>query len=141
MKPIVVLDTCILVAALRSNRGASYQILRALGSNQFDIALSVPLLLEYEAVLSRDSIGISLDERGVGTLLDYICSIGKPHDIHFMWRPVLKDPSDEFVLELAVKASCQYIVTHNIKDFVGVEKFGLDVIRPGAFLLALGENQ
>lgn len=141
MKPIVVLDTCILVAALRSNRGASHQILRALWSDQFDVALSVPLLLEYEAVLSRDSIGISLDEQGVGTLLDYICSIGKPHEIHFMWRPVLKDPSDEFVLELAVKANCQYIVTHNVKDFVGAEKFALDVIRPGAFLLALGEYQ
>ena len=141
MKPTVVLDTCVLVSALRSNRGASHQILRALGSTQFNIALSVPLLLEYEAVLNRDSIGISLDERGIGTLLDYICSIGKPHDIHFMWRPMLKDPSDEFVLELAVKANCQYIVTHNIKDFAGAEKFGLNVIRPGAFLFALGENQ
>ncbi len=135
------LDTCILVAALRSNHGASHQILRALGTDQFNIALSVPLLLEYEAVLSRESIGVDLDEQGLRTLLDYICSIGKQHDIHYMWRPVLKDPSDEFVLELSVKANCQYIVTHNVKDFVGAEKFGLDVIRPGAFLLALGESQ
>lgn len=141
MKPIVVLDTCVLVAALRSNRGASHQILRSIGSDQFDVALSVPLLLKYEAVLNRENIGIDLDDRGVGILLDYICSVGKPHDIHFMWRPVLKDPSDEFVLELAVKASCKYIVTHNIKDFAGAERFGLDVIRPGAFILALGESR
>ncbi len=115
--------------------------MRALGTDQFNIALSVPLLLEYEAVLSRESIGVNLDAQGIRTLLDYVCSIGKPHEIHFMWRPVLKDPSDEFVLELSVKANCQYIVTHNVKDFVGAAKFGLDVIRPGAFFLALVESQ
>lgn len=136
----IVLDTCILVAALRSNQGASHQLLRHLGSGRFDIALSVPLLLEYEAVLKRKGIGINLGERGIDSLLDYLCSVGKAHDIHFMWRPVLKDPSDEFVLELAVKAHCQYIVTHNVKDFAGAEKFGLVVMRPGDFLQQLGDD-
>lgn len=61
------------------------------------------------------------------------------HQIYFLWRPTLSDPNDELILELAVSAQCEYIVTHNIRDFKGVEQFGVKAITPKEFLQIIGE--
>ena len=113
----VVLDSNVLVAAFRSRRGASFQVLSLLRDNRFQIALSVPLAFEYEAVLIEhaDKLGLSRDE-AIG-LVDYLCYVAHRQEIHFLWRPTLSDPGDEFVLELAVAAACDAIVTHNGPDF------------------------
>ena len=135
----VVLDTNVLVAALRSRRGASHRLLRLVGDPRWQINLSVPLLLEYEDVLKRADTGHALTLEEVDDVLNFLCASASLREIFYLWRPVLPDPKDDFVLELAVESGCEYIITFNSKDFVGAEKFGVSVMRPQEFLRELGE--
>lgn len=141
MKPRLVLDTNVLISALRSRNGASFEVLSRVGRGQFDIVLSVPLVLEYEEVAKRLARSLGLKNAVVDDILDYLCQVGILRGIFFLWRPFLKDPLDDMVLEAAVEGECDFIVTHNVKDFGGVEKFGLEVLRPGEFLRRLEEKQ
>jgi putative PIN family toxin of toxin-antitoxin system len=136
----VVLDTSVLVAALRSRRGASFRLIELLRAGAFEIALSVPLVVEYEAVLMKHAASLGLRRSGVTTIVDYLCAVGKRQPIHFLWRPLLRDPDDEFVLEVAVAAGCQHIVTHNVRDFVGAERLGVSILRPSQFLRQVEES-
>ena len=129
-----------LVAALRSKRGASFRVVTLLRSGRFEIAVSVPLVLEYEAVLRRHARELGLQSKDAIGLVDYLCSIGHPQEIHFLWRPTLRDPRDEFVLELAVAARCDTIVTHNLRDFAGAKLFGIKVVTPATFLRSIEET-
>jgi predicted nucleic acid-binding protein len=124
---------------LRSRHGASARLLSLVGTGRFSINVSVPLVLEYEAVLLRPELRIPLSPAGIAAVLDYHCAVGRHHEIYFLWRPQLKDPGDDMLLELAVKAGCQYIVTHNGRDFAGCERFGVQAITPGAFLRHIGD--
>jgi putative PIN family toxin of toxin-antitoxin system len=135
----VVLDTNVIVSGLRSNAGASFGILRLLGDPRMRVHLSVPLVYEYEDVLKRPWIGLPFSEQDVDDFLDSICAVGRRHEIHYFWRPQLSDPGDELVLEAAIAGGCRYIVTHNVRDFVGAERFGIHAITPGEFLRILGE--
>jgi putative PIN family toxin of toxin-antitoxin system len=135
----VVLDTSVLVAALRSRRGASFGLLERLRAGAFEIAISVPLAVEYEAVLTRHAVTLGLRASEAVTLVDYLCAVGKQQRIHFLWRPTLRDPNDDFILELAVAAGCNYIVPHNVADFAGIGRFGVQPVRPGRFLRELEE--
>lgn len=137
MKPRIVLDTNLFISALRSRNGDSFQVLKLVGLGQFDLMLSVPLILECEDVSKRSSRSLGLRHSDIEDILDYLCHAGELREIFFLWRPFLKDPKDDMVLEAAVESGSDFIVTHNIKDFVGVEKFGLEAIRPGAFLRKL----
>ena len=139
--PRVVVDTNVLVAGLRSRRGASFRLLSEVGRGRFEIALSVPLVLEYEDVLLRHSDATRLSQDDVGALLDYFCSVAHLQQIFYLWRPFLPDPKDDLLVELAVAARCQSIVTFNRRDFTGVDKFGVSVVEPGPFLSGLGVLQ
>ena len=134
MTSTVVLDTNVFISALRSKRGASYQVLRQIGKEKFEIALSVPLVLEYEDVAKRQSRQIGLTHSDIDDVLDFVCRVGQHHAIHFLWRPQLRDPEDDMVLELAVEAEADFIVTHDVRDFAGTERFGVRVITPQEFL-------
>jgi putative PIN family toxin of toxin-antitoxin system len=134
---LVVLDTNVLVAAVRSRRGASFELLSRLGAGEFEIAVSVPLVLEYEDALLRQLDTTALHEADVRDLIDYLCSVAVRQEIFFLWRPRLRDPGDDLVLELAVAASCEAVVTHNIRDFSGAGTFGIRVLTPGEFLQQL----
>jgi len=138
----IVLDTNVLVAAVRSRLGASFRLLSLLGRPEpaFRIALSVPLVLEYEAVLLQHQQASGLTRRDIGDLLDYLCSIGEHHEIFYLWRPILGDASDDLVLEVAVAAGVDAIVTHNIRDFEAAGTFDLAVLRPQDFLANLGDS-
>lgn len=139
MRRRIVIDTNVFISALRSRRGASHRLFMLLGGNQFEISVSVPLIIEYEGVAKRLTRKFGLTYTDVEDILDYICSIADRRQIHYLWRPVLKDPKDDLVLELAVEASAKYIVTYNLRDFAGAEKFGIQVVTPKAFLKVIGE--
>lgn len=134
----IVLDTCVFISALRSRRGASFRLLSGIGNEDIELNLSFPLVLEYETVAKRMSRTIGLTHSDIDDIIDYLCAIGKDRKIHFLWRPVLKDPGDDLVLELAIESECDYIVAHNVKDFAGSEKFRLGVIAPQEFLRITG---
>ena len=131
--PNIVLDTNVIVAALRSKKGASYKLLSLVGTHTFEIHDSVALILEYEDVLQRHRAELGLSQEDVSTLIDSLVSMAHHHQIYFLWRPFLSDVNDELILELAVSANCEYIVTHNISDFRGTEKFGVKAITPKEF--------
>jgi putative PIN family toxin of toxin-antitoxin system len=133
-----VLDTNVIVSALRSSQGASYRLLMLLEQADFEISLSVPLVLEYEDAAKRIVDEVGLTTADVDDVLDYLCSVGGHQVIHFLWRPVLKDPGDDHVLELAVEAGCDVIVTHNTKDFAGSKQFGIKALTPAEFLKRIG---
>lgn len=138
--PEVVIDTNVLIAALKSSRGASFRLLSIIGQGKFNINISVPLLLEYEAVAKELIEGIALTAEDIDDILNYICSVSKWRKIFYLWRPFLKDPKDDMVLELAVTSHCDMIITFNKKDFRNVEQyFGIRVLTPKELLLEIGE--
>lgn len=136
--PQVVIDTNVIVAALRSLRGASSKLLSLLGTGLFDLHVSVPLVIEYEAVLARQRRELGLSESDVTELVDGLCGLAVRHNIYFLWRPYLRDPKDEHILELAVAARCDHIVTFNRHDFKGADQFGIEVTEPKEFLRYIG---
>ncbi len=134
----IVIDTNVIITGFRSNQGSSFRLLSLIDSDYFTIHLSVPLVLEYEEVLLRELKNLPLNQTEVTELIDYYCLIGKHHSIYFLWRPYLRDEKDDMLLELAVKAKCDYIVTYNLRDFRGIEKFNIKAISPPEFLQLIG---
>ena len=133
-----ILDTSVLVAGLRSNRGASFQILRAIRAGDIRIAVSVALVLEYESVILRPGLvpGFTADEHR--RIVDGLCQLADHQQVFFAWRPFLPDPDDDLVLELAVAASAKFVITHNISDFRGSESMGVRAITPATTLNMIG---
>jgi len=128
-----VLDTDVLVAAFRSDRGASRQLLLAALDRHFELLLSVPLMLEYEAVLKRHehlaACGLTAGE--VERVLDDLASVARQVRLAFRWRPRLSDANDDMVLETAVNGNADAIVTFNQRDFEEARReFDCAVILP-----------
>jgi putative PIN family toxin of toxin-antitoxin system len=134
----IVIDTNVLFAALRSRRGASYKLVSLLPSEIFSIAISVPLIIEYEDVLRRGKLPSSITEQDITDFINFFCYIGDQQEIFFLWRPFLPDSSDDLVLEVAVASSCDAIITYNKRHFKNVEKFGLRILDPKEFLTEIG---
>ena len=137
--PNIIIDTNVIYSALRSKRGASSKLISLVGTGLFEVHLSVPLVLEYEAVLLRKNMSLPVTKDVISDVLDSVCALGHHHEIHFLWRPYLRDPKDELVLEIAVTSQSEYIITYNTSDFRGVEEFGIKVITPKEFLQEIGE--
>src|SRR3970282_738668 len=135
----IVADTNVFITALRSQFGASYKLLSLIDKDVYQLNLSVPLVLEYEEVAKRMIGEISLTEQEIDDILDFVIKRSNHWQIFYLWRPQLKDPSDDMVLELAVTAGCKYILTYNLNDFKGSEKFGIEANTPKAFLEMVGE--
>jgi putative PIN family toxin of toxin-antitoxin system len=135
----VVIDTNVFYAGLRSQLGTSHRLLREIGRNEaFQIHLSVPLVLEYEEVARRHARTLGLSFQDIDDILDYLCSVAGLHDVFYLWRPFLPDPDDDMLLELAVEAACNRIITFNLKDFAGIEQFGVKAVAPSDFLKEIG---
>ena len=138
-KPQIVIDTNIFLAGLRSRRGYAFRLLQLVGTEWFEINLSVPLVMEYESTLLRELPNLPVPRSVVEEVINFHCAVANRHRIFFLWRPFLRDPKDDMVLELAVKAGCDYIVTYNKRDFAGVEKtFQVRVVGAGEFLREIG---
>ena len=130
----VVIDTSVLVAAARSRRGASHALLSGLPDQRFQPVISVPLFVEYRAVLLRPENLLTRPVAQAEGFLDLLLSVGHLQEIFYLWRPGLPDPDDDLLLELAVAAGCQYIVTYNVADFRGTAKWGVTAVSPSQFL-------
>jgi predicted nucleic acid-binding protein len=129
----IVIDTNVLVAALRSRSGWSFELLRQVGGDRFQHVLTVPLVMECEDVLLRPGL-VPLPEAAVHDVLDYLCATAIRQPVHFLWRPRLPDVKDDMVLEAAVNGQCACIVTWNVRDFAVASEFGLQVLDPKTFL-------
>ena len=130
----LVLDTGVVVAALRSDQAASRQLLLAALDQRVVVLLSVPLMLEYEAVLTRpeqlEVTGLTIEE--TNAVLDALVAVAEPVTLRFLWRPRLKDPNDEMVLETAVNGQASHLVTFNLRHLGEAPKgFGIHVNTPG----------
>ena len=136
--PQLVIDTNVIVSGLRSRKGASFRMLKLVGKGYFDINLSVPVVLEYEDVLYRQLSELAVSKKAVDAVIDFHCAVSRQHQIFYLWRPFLRDPKDDMVLELAVKAECEYIITYNKKNFWNVNQFDVQVLTPGEFLQLRG---
>ena len=130
----IILDTNVLHAGLYSSRGASYQILRLIEKGKIKPVLSTALLFEYEDVLKRNKRILKIKDNDIESILDNFCAVSKHQKIYFLWRPYLSDPKDDLILELAVASSTKTIVSHNIKDFKNINKFGVRAIAPKILL-------
>ena len=138
----IVLDTNVVVAALRSPSGASAALLERALDRRFTLLLSVPLVLEWEGTCSDPAQRIvsGLSEPEVGTIISALCAVGEPVQTWFLWQPQLRDPADEMVLETAVNGSADALVTFNRRDFGNVPgTFGIEVLSPRQTLSRITE--
>ncbi len=131
------IDTNVLIAALRSSSGASYQILLAADRGDFQLALSVPLLAEYDDVSARPDMGITIPAAAVDAIIRRIAMVAHKQQIYFLWRPILPDPKDDMVLEVAIASGATHIVTFNRKDLCLAAQFGITVLPPADFIRLL----
>lgn len=128
----IILDTNVIVAGLRSALETSHRLLTLIGSEQIQLHVSTPLIAVYDEILQRELPHVAFQE-----VVNYICQVAIKHKIFYLWRPLLKDPDDDFLLELAVKSQAS-IVTWNVKDFKAANKFGIQVITPKDLRIELG---
>jgi putative PIN family toxin of toxin-antitoxin system len=131
----VVFDTSVLVAAARSRQGASFALLSSIPAPEFQLCLSVGLYTEWQSVLTRDeNLRPGATAEDARRFLRYLAGQAHLQEIHFLWRPFLRDADDDMVLELAFAAGCRYIVTHNVRDFHGSGQLGAAALSPREYL-------
>lgn len=129
----LVLDTNVLVAALRSDRGASRKLLLSALDGEIKVLVSVPLIIEYEAVLTRpEHLGAAgLTIKAINALLDAFVAVAEPVQLQFFWRPRLMDPADEMVLETAVEGYADRLVSFNLRHLrPAAQEFGILTVAP-----------
>jgi putative PIN family toxin of toxin-antitoxin system len=126
----IVLDTNVLVAAIRSKRGASYKLLALLGDTRWRTYVTVAVVLEYEAVLKRDCHEFGLTEADIDDLIDAVCSEAGLHRLYFLWRPVASDPDNNLILEAAIASNSDFIITFDTRDFLDGLKIGIRCLHP-----------
>ena len=136
----IVIDTNVLVSALRSRAGWSFELISQIGFGRFQHVVTVPLAIEYEDVLHRAHL-VSLPAAVVDDILDYVCFSGLRQKVHFLWRPKLPDIKDDMVLEAAVNGQCRFIVTWNLRDFSAAADLGIRVLSPKEFLTSMKEHK
>jgi len=138
----LVIDTDVLVAAVRSPAGASAALVILLLEGKATWLLSVAMALEYEAIcmLAEHRLAANASEREVRNLLDTIFDVIVPVEVHYQWRPQLTDPADEMVLEAAVNGRADAIVTFNRAHFKSAPgRFGIELWRPAETLREIGK--
>lgn len=129
-----VMDTNVLVAALRSNQGASFEIFRRLRLEEWTAVVSNHLLFEYEEILKRQAPDLGLSLEDVDELLNAISARADECLLSHGWQPVLIDPDDEPLVQLAIESDAFRIVSHNIRHLRPVVQLGVELLRPHEFL-------
>ncbi len=138
----VVLDTSVLAAGLRSQLGASNRVLFAVADGRCVPLVTTALFLEYESVLLRaeQQLATGMNPADIEGFLAAFASAAEPVELNFLWRPQLRDPADEMVLEAAVNGRAAAVVTHNVDDFrPATTQFGVRTLTPAEFLKELAK--
>jgi predicted nucleic acid-binding protein len=135
-----VMDTNVLVAAFRSRRGASFEVFRRLRSGLWTPILSNHLLFEYEEILRREGPSLSLAVSDVDQILSAVCARAETWPLSHSWNPVLVDPDDEPLVQLAVESGARLITTHNIRHLLPAKRLNIEVLKPGDFLARLPKS-
>jgi putative PIN family toxin of toxin-antitoxin system len=135
----IILDTNVLLAGLRSSRGASYKLLSQLNDRRWRLNISTTLVLEYEEVLKRERLWLGLNLEDIDRIINGICAIARHRQIFYLWRPVAREPDDDFLIDLAVECQADYIITYNKRDLQAAERFGIRIASPKEFLQEVGE--
>lgn len=136
----VVLDTNIIVSALRSANGAAAAVIALLADDQLEAHLSLPLYMQYKDVVLRHTEELRIPSDEISAALESIKHLSVLHDIHFLLRPELEDEGDNLVLELAFTARVDFIVTHNVRDFLRSQRYGIVAITPLQLIRLFGER-
>ena len=139
MKQLIVIDTNVILSALQSNKGKSFELISKITEDVFNFAISVPLILEYEAVLKRKLDRTIYTDSDIEDFINYLCTVGIKTNLFYLWRPYLKDPFDDHVLEVTIQSNAITIVTYNKKNFKKAENLGLKILTPKEFLETLQE--
>jgi len=129
-----VLDTNVLIAGLRSNTGASFELLRLLRAGKWTIVLSNTVLAEYEEVVKREAANLGLTLEDADRFLDAVCLLADKYTVSEPWIPILTDPSDEAFAQLAYEARVDCLVTHNKQHLGPAARLGIRVLAPKEFL-------
>ena len=138
MRPTVIFDTNVMVAGLRSSRGASYPLLGSIGGGEFELGLTAALVLEYESVLTRPGL-VPVPADDVRVLINYWCGVGACRAVRFRLRPAAIDPGDDLIIEAAVATGSQVIVTLNARHMrAGASDYGIELLTPAEALHRLG---
>lgn len=127
---LVAFDTNVIISALKSAKGASFRLIQLLRAGEIHSAVTAPLVFEYADVASRLELLPHLSPSEISGFLDWFVSVSSHHKVHFLWRPLLRDPKDDMVLEAACAASAGCIVTHNISDFDRASSLGVNILSP-----------
>ncbi len=136
-KPRAVVDTNVLVAVFRSRTGASFEIFQRLRRDEWTAVLSNHLLYEYEEILKRDALALSLSLADVDQVLNAISAQGEEWPLRHDWEPVLKDPDDEPLVQLAHESGALVIITHNTRHLQPALALGIQILKPREFLAIL----
>lgn len=135
----IILDTNVLLAGLRSSRGASYKLLSILNDTRWRLNISTTLIFEYEEILKRQKDQLTLNNQDIDNIIEALCAISNQCNIFYLWRPIARDPDDDFLIDLAMECQAEFIITYNQKDLQAAEKFGIRVLTPKEFLQQVGE--
>ena len=137
MALIIVLDTSVVVAGLRTRLGAGNAVLRLVAERRIQLVATPPLFFEYEDVLKRPEhrLAHGLTPVEIDEFLAELAALIEPVEVHFQWRPQTRDPNDEMVLEAAINGKADAVVTYNVADFAeAAHRFEISVLRPAELL-------
>jgi putative PIN family toxin of toxin-antitoxin system len=137
MPPRTVMDTNVLYAAFRSRLGASFELFRRLREGEWVVVVSNHLVHEYEEILKASAVELKLSPEDVDELLNAICARAEEWPLQPGWNPILSDPDDEPLVQLAFESAANRIVTHNVRHLAPAAGLGIELLKPREFLAIL----
>lgn len=137
----VILDTNVILAAMRSQTGASHKLLLTLGHARWQSVVSPALMYEYEDVARRPGNVPGLTSQDITDILNQIYRQSHRQLIWFSWRPMSSDPGDDVILEAAIAGGCDFVVSFNERHLRAAREFGIEILTPADLLKLIGESK